>query len=95
MIFSSTDQNKEVLEKYKELWDEIKNQIGTISGGKPIKHGRDFTKIRFESDDDLPLGKILSILVCIIAVGFVFKEDNNYYPQAHLHECLYNFVNQL
>ena len=95
MIFSSTDQNKEVLEKYKELWDEIKNQIRTISGGKPIKHGRDFTKIRFESDDDLPLGKILSILVCIIAVGSVFKEDNNYYPQAHLHECLCKFVNQL
>ena len=46
-------------------------------------------KIRFESDDDLPLGKILNIPVCIIAVGSVFKEDDNYYPEAHLHECSY------
>ena len=51
-------------------------------------------KIRFESDDDLPLGKILSIPVCIMAVGSVFKKYNNYYPQGHLRECLYKFVNE-
>ena len=61
LIFVSTDKNKELLERYTELWDEIKNQIETIGGGKPIKYGRDFTKIKFESDDGLLLGKILSI----------------------------------
>ena len=48
-------------------------------------------KIRFKSDDDLPLGKILSIPVCVIVVGSVFQEDNNYYPQIYLHECLYEY----
>ena len=38
---------------------------------------------------------MLSIPTCIIAVGSVFKRDNNFYPQAHLHECLYEFVNKL
>ena len=56
LIFVSTDKNKEVLEKYTELWYEIKNEIETISGNKPIKCGRDFMKIRFQSNDDLPLG---------------------------------------
>ena len=37
-------------------------------------------KIKFESDDNLPLGKILNIPVCIIAAGSV-----------HLHECLYEY----
>ena len=32
-------------------------------------------KIRFESDDDLPLGTILSIPVCIIVVRSVFQEE--------------------
>ena len=77
LIFASTDKNKKVLEKYTILWDEIKNQMETISGGKPIKYERDFIKIRFELDDDLPLGKILSIPMCIIALGFVFKETTN------------------
>ena len=95
LIFASTDKNKKILEKYTELWIEIKNQMETISDGKPIKYGRDFVKIRFELDDDLPLGKILSIPMCIIAARSVFKRDNEYYPQAHLHEFLYEFVNEL
>ena len=30
LVFDSTDKNKEVLKKYTELWDEIKNEIETI-----------------------------------------------------------------
>ena len=71
-LFASTDKNKELLEKYIEVWDKIKNEIETISGSKPTKCGKDFMKIRFESEDDLPLGKILSIPVCITVVGSVF-----------------------
>ena len=88
LIFASTDKNKEVLKSYTELWDEMKNQIETINVKKQIEYGGDLLKIRFESDDDLPLGKILNIPACIIAVGSAFKVSN-YYLQAHLHECLY------
>ena len=89
LIFASTDKNKEVLENISEFWDETKDQIETISGNKPIEYKKDFLKIRFESDDNLPSGKILNIPVCIIVARFVFQENNNYYPQACLHECLY------
>ena len=34
LFFDSTDENKEVLEKYTELWDDIKNEIETINGSK-------------------------------------------------------------
>ena len=91
LIFASTDKNNEVLEKYKELWDKIKKEIETISGVEPIEYKKYFMKIRFESDHDLPLGKILSIPVCIVTVGFVFEEVNNYYPQVYLHKCSYEF----
>ena len=60
-----------------------------IRGNKPIEYGKIFLKISFESDDDLPLSKILSIPVCIITFGSVFQENSNYYPQVHFHECLY------
>ena len=43
--------------------------------------------VRFKSNDNLPLGKILSITV--------LQKDNKYYPQVCLHECLYEFVNEL
>ena len=73
----------------------MKNQIETINGGKSIKYKKDFMKIRFESDDDLPLGKILNILSLIIVTRSVFQEDNKYYPQVYLHECFYKFVEEL
>ena len=82
LVFPSTEKNKEVFKKYTKLWDEIKNQIETINDDKPIEHKKDFMNIGFESDDNLPLDKILSILGTIIVVGFVFQEDNKYYPQV-------------
>ena len=54
LIFASTDKNKEVLTKYTELWDGIKNQVKTINGGKPGEYRKDFMKIKFNSDDNLP-----------------------------------------
>ena len=87
MIFAL--KNKEVLENYTELWNEIKDQIELKSGNKPIEYKKNFMKIKFESDDHLPLGKVLNIDVCIITVRPVFQENNNYYPQVFLHECFY------
>ena len=82
LIFALTDKNKETLENYTELWDEIKDQIELISGNKPIEYKKNFMKIRFESDDDLPLGKILNVPVCVIIVRSVFQEKNKYYSQV-------------
>ena len=88
LAFASTDKNKKVLENYTELWDEIKDQIETISGNKPIEYKKDFMKIKFELDDDLPLGKILNIPVCKITT---ISQEKKYYPQVYLHECLYEY----
>ena len=38
--------------KYIELWDGIKNEIKIINGGKTGQYGKDFTKIKFDLDDD-------------------------------------------
>ena len=87
MIFASTDKNGKALENYTEVWDEIKEQIELITGDKAIKYGKDFIKINFESNDDLPLGKMLNIPVCVIIVRGIFEEDSKYYPQVLLHKC--------
>ena len=68
LIFASTDKNKEALENYTEFWEEVKYQIEAISGDKPIEYKKYFMKIKFESDNDLHLGKILNIAVCLITV---------------------------
>ena len=52
-------------------------------------------KIRLESDGGLPLGKKLSIHVMVVVTGCVFQEDNEYYPEVPLHECVYKSVDKL
>ena len=91
LVFALTDKNKEALEKYTELWDQVKDQIELISGNELIDYKKDFIKIKFESDDDLPLGKILSIPVCVIIVRSFFQKNNNYCPQVFSHECFYEY----
>ena len=55
---------------------------------RSIKYGKDFIKARPESNYDLPLSKTSTIPMCIIIVKSVFQEENNYYLQVLLYECL-------
>ena len=45
-------------------------------------------KIKVNSDDNLPLNKILKLHSLTIAIRSVFEEDDKYYPQVFLGECL-------
>ena len=91
LIFALTERNKIMLETYTELWDEIKKPIELISTDKVTKLNKDFIKIRFKTNDDLPLNKIINIPVCVIIVSSIFKEDDKYYPHVLLHNCFYEF----
>ena len=93
-MFDSADKNKEVLKKYNELWDGSKNKIETINDGKRGEHssadyGKDFMKMKFDSDDDLPLNKTLQLHNMIIVVRSVFEDKGKFYPQIYLDEYLY------
>ena len=85
----SADENKEILKKYTELWDGIKNKIEIINGDKTSEYGKDFLKTKFDSDDDLPLNKLLKFLTMTIVVRSVLEDEGKFYPQYYLDECLY------
>ena len=85
-----TVKNKEVLAKY-TLWDKIIecNSIGKIDD-KQGKYGKNYMKIQFNSDDNLPLNKPLKLHMLTAIVRPVFKEDAKCYPQIFLDEFLYD-----
>ena len=52
LIFDdSVNKNKVLLKKYADVWDGIKNEIKAINGGKENDYGKDFLKIKFNSDE--------------------------------------------
>ena len=46
-------------------------------------------RIKFNSDNDLPVNEMIEIPSMIFIVRAVFHENNKYYPQVFLDECLY------
>ena len=65
----------------------IKNKIEIINDGE-CKYGKDFTKTKFDTDDDLPWNKLLNLHILTIIVRSAFENEGKFYPQVYLNECL-------
>ena len=86
LVFDSTDENKELLKKYNDLFNGVRDKIKEINSND---YEKDYMKIKFNSDDDLPLNKSLKFTLMTITVRCVFEEDGKLYPQVFLVDTLY------
>ena len=59
-----------------------------ISSGK-CDYEKDFIKIKFNSDNDLPLNKPLKFHAMTIIIRSVFEEQGKLYPLVFLDDALY------
>ena len=86
LIFDdSVNENKGLLKKYADVWDGIKNEIKAINGGKENDYGKDYMKIKFNSDNDLPLNKPLKFHAMAIIIRSVFEEGGKLYKLFRRH----------
>ena len=60
LVFDSTDENKELLKKYNNVFNGIRDKIKEVCSDK-CDYEKDYMKIKFNSDDDLPLNKTIKI----------------------------------
>ena len=90
LIFDdSVNENKELLKKYADVWDGIKYKIKTINGGKENDYGKDYIKIKFNSNDGLPLNNLLKFHSMTIIIRPVFEEGGKLYRQVLLDDALH------
>ena len=89
LILDKVNENKEVSKKYEEVCDGNKKETETINGGKEIEYGKELKKIRFESNNDLPLNRPVKLRLLVIIIRCVFSEDDKFYPQSFLDDALY------
>ena len=85
-----TDSNNDVLIEYAEVSNGIKNQIRKINNDSVVEYDKDYIKIKFDSDDNLPLNKVLTFHAVIIIIRSVFERGGKYYPQIFLDDALVN-----
>ena len=90
LVLDDVNENKEVSQKKnKEVWAGFKKEIERLMVIKKIEYGKDFQKIRFESNDDLPLNRPVKLHLLTIIIRCVFSEDDKFYPQLFLDDALY------
>ena len=92
LVLDDADENKEVSEKYEEVWEGVRKEIETINGREKVEYEKDFQKIRFESNDDLPLNKAIKLRLLTIINRSAFSGDVKFYPQLLLDDALYELV---
>ena len=80
-----------MLKNYTKIFDEIKRQIVLITDDDVFVMGKDFMRIKIETDDVLPYNEQINVLVCVVAISSIFKENEVYYPQITLHDCSYDY----
>ena len=88
LSFDSIDENKELLKKCNNVFNEIIDKIKKSSNDE-YDYVKDYMEIKFNSDDNLPLNKPLKFHNVTITISPVFDEDGKLYPQVFLDNTLY------
>ena len=70
---ASADRNSEV-------WNGIKDCIERINNNKLEECERDYMKIKFNSNDHIPLNKQLNLPTITVIIRNIFEKDGKYYP---------------
>ena len=67
-----TDRNSEVLRKYSKVWNGIKDYIEKINNSELGEYDKDYMKIKFNSNDDIPLNKQLYFPTITVIIRNIF-----------------------
>ena len=82
------DENKELLKNYNDVFNGIRDKIKEINSDD-CDYEKDYMKIKFNSDDTLPLNKPLNFHNMTITIRYVFEVGGKLYPQVFLDDTLY------
>ena len=84
IIFGDAD----VLRKFANIWKSIRAKIEENTGGI-VQYNKDYMKIKFESNDNLPVNNIVNMYQVTIIIRSVFAQNCKFYPQLFLDDALY------
>ena len=72
LVLDDVDENNKVSKKYEEVWEGVEKEI------EKIKYGKDYMKIRFKYNDDLPLNKHIKLRLLTIILGLFLVKIINF-----------------
>ena len=79
LTISDISKNSEVLKKYDHVFAGIRYHVEKISE-KSGEYQTDSKKVKCNTDDDIPLNKMIYFPTITVIIGCVFEKDGKYYP---------------
>ena len=79
LVYDSTDENKEFLKKHNDVLNGIRDKIKKLNSNE-CDYEKNYMKIKFNSDNDLPLNESLTFHLMTITIRSVFVQDGKLYP---------------
>ena len=70
------------------MFNRIRDKIKEVCGDE-CGYEKNYMRIKFNSDDNLPLNKPFKFHNMTITIRSVFEEDGKLYPQVFLDDTLY------
>ena len=89
LVFDLRHENKTLLKRYDDVFNGIMSKIRKLDDDW-FEYGKDYMKIKFNSDNSLPLNKPLKFHNMSVTIRCLFSEENKIYPQVFLEEALYS-----
>ena len=83
IIFGDAD----VLRKFTNIWKSIRVKIEE-NACSIVQYDKDYMKIKFESNDNLPIDNIVNIHQVTIIIRNVFAQNSRFYPQLFSDDAL-------
>ena len=78
-----------MLENYEEVFSEILSKIIIINDKKEKPfYEKNYTRIRVDTDDDIPSNLSLKFPTLTIIIRYIFQEGTKLCPQIYLDQCL-------
>ena len=91
-------KDDELLEKYSEIWEKVKNSIKKEFDSEPV-YNEKYLKAKIKPyngkintnfhNNKIPKEVCQFICSSVILIDSVFRTGKNYYPQVFLEECKY------
>ena len=94
LVVANSVRNKDIISVLDMVWGSIENKIKDKINPTPNIYSniikiKDYDKFRFNSDIDLPLDTSIEFRSLVINISCIIEEDNEYYPEIYLDECLH------
>ena len=79
-------RNRKINHSFDNVWSHIEHKINPNNFNN--NNIKDYDKLRFNSDVDLPTDTLIDFRSLVINVSCVIEKDGKYYPEIYLNECL-------